>query len=152
MTIIESNYLSGKDQNLSLALEYKVGHQHLGLDQHQSKIGHQQRELVQHQDDDQLQGRDQEFQHKDHFHQRAKEHELKYQLQGDQGPNLLYARELKLPSLQDQKRFQDNEHQSIDFSHLQHLDPHQDHKFIHYSMLSMLQILFSQVHRLSHRE
>ena len=152
MIITESYYLSGKGQNLSLVLEYKPDHQHLGLVQHQSQTDNQYPGLVQDQDDDQLQGRDQEFQHKDHFHQRAKEHELKYQHQGDQGPNLLYARELKLPSLQDQKHFQDNVHQSIDFSPLQHLGPHQDHKFIHYSMLSMLQILLSQVHQLSHRE
>ena len=141
MTITESYYLSGKGQNLSLVLEYKADHQHLGLVQHQSKTDHQRPELVQHQDDDQLQDRDQEFQHKDHFHQRAKEQELKYQHQEDQGPILPHARELNLPSLQDQDHFQDNVHQSIDFSHLQHLDPHQDPKFIHYSMLSMLQIL-----------
>ena len=152
MSIIEIDYLSGKGQNLSLVLEYKPDHQHLGLVQHQSQTDNQYPGLVQHQDDDQLQGRDQEFQHKDHYHQRVKEQEVKYQHQGDQDPNLLHARELNLPSLQEQNHFQDNVHQSIDFSHLQHLDPHQDHKFIHYSMLSMLQILFSQVHRLSHRE
>ena len=126
------------DQHLGPVLDFKIDHRHLGL--------------VQHHDDDPLLDKDQEFQHKDHYHQRAKEQELKYQHQEDQGPNLLYARELKLPSLQDQKHFQDNVHQSIDFSHLQHLDPHQDHKFIHYSMLSILQILPSQVHQLSHRE
>ena len=152
MTITESYYLSGKGQNLSLVLEYKPAHQHLGLVQDQSQTDNQYPGLVKRQDDDQLQGRDQEFQHKDHFPQRVKEQEVKYQHQGDQDPNLLYARELNLPSLQDQNHFQGNVHQSIDFSHLQHLDPHQDPKFIHYSMLSMLQILLSQVHQLSHRE
>ena len=121
MTIIEISYLSGKGQNLSLALEYKADHQHLGLNQHQSQTDNQYPGLVQHQDDDQLQGRDQEFQHKDHFHQRAKEQEVKYQHQGDQDRNLLHARELNLPSLQEQNHFQDNVHQSIDFSYLSFL-------------------------------
>ena len=152
MTITEGYYLSGKGQNLNLVQEYKAGHQHLGLIQHQSETDHQRPGLVQHQDDDQLQDRDHEFQHNDHFHQRVKEQEVKYQHQGDQDPNLLSARELNLPSLQDQNHFQGNVHHSIDFSHSQHLGPHQDHKFIHYSMLSMLQILLSQVHQLSHRE